>query len=55
MMAKRYNLHVKKLTRQEVFKEGYGQRIFGIINDTFKDLYGYSELSQKQIDHYVKK
>ena len=54
MIEKRYNLHVKKLTRREVFKEGYGQRIFSIINDTFKDLYGYSELSQKQIDHYVK-
>src|SRR5574344_1960987 len=54
MIEKRYNLHVKKLTRKEVFDEGYGQRIFSIINDTFKDLYGYSELSQKQIDHYVK-
>ena len=54
MIEKRYNLHVKKLTRREVFKEGYGQKIFYIINDTFKDLYGYSELSQKQIDHYVK-
>ena len=54
MIEKRYNLHVKKLTRDEVFKEGYGQKIFSIINDTFKDLYGYSELSQKQIDHYVK-
>ena len=54
MIEKRYNLHVKKLTRREVFKEGYGQKIFSIINDTFKDLYGYSELSQKQIDHYVK-
>ena len=54
MIEKRYNLHVKKLTRDEVFKKGYGQKIFSIINDTFKDLYGYSELSQKQIDHYVK-
>lgn len=54
MIEKRYNLHVRKLTRREVFKEGYGQKIFSIINDTFKDLYGYSELSQKQIDHYVK-
>lgn len=54
MIEKRYNLHVKKLTRREVFKKGYGQKIFSIINDTFKDLYGYSELSQKQIDHYVK-
>lgn len=53
MIEKRYNLHVKKLTRQEVFKQGYGQKVFSIINDTFKDLYGYSELSQRQIDHYV--
>ena len=54
MIEKRYNLHARKVTRREVFKEGYGQRIFEIINETFKDLYGYSELSQKQIDHYVK-
>ena len=54
MIEKRYNLHARKVTRREVFKEGYGQRIFEIVNETFKDLYGYSELSQKQIDHYVK-
>ena len=54
MIEKRYNLHARKVTRREVFKEGYGQRIFEIINETFKDLYGYSELSQKQVDHYVK-
>ena len=54
MIEKRYNLHARKVTRREVFKEGYGQRIFEIINETFKDLYGYSELSQRQIDHYVK-
>ena len=54
MIEKRYNLHARKVTRREVFKEGYGQRIFEIINEAFKDLYGYSELSQKQIDHYVK-
>ena len=54
MIEKRYNLHARKVTRREVFKEGYGQRIFEIINETFKDLYGYSEVSQKQIDHYVK-
>ena len=54
MIEKRYNLHARKVTRREGFKEGYGQRIFEIINETFKDLYGYSELSQKQIDHYVK-
>lgn len=54
MITKRYNLRVKKLKRSEVFKEGYGQKIFEVINDTFKDLYGYSTLTQRQIDQYVK-
>ena len=54
MIMKRYNLHIKKLTRKEVFEGGYGRRVFELINETFKNLYGYSELSDKQIDQYVK-
>ncbi len=54
MIQDRYNLHVKKVTKKEVFEGGYGKKIFNIINDTFKDLYGYSELSDKQIDQYIK-
>lgn len=54
MIQKRYNLHVKKLNRKEIFKDGYGQKIFEVINATFKDLYGYSQLTQRQIDQYVK-
>ena len=55
MIQKRYNLRVKKLKRNEIFgKDGYGQKIFDIINATFKDLYGYSTLTQRQIDQYVK-
>ena len=54
MIGDRYNLHVVKLTKDKVFKEGYGQRIFDIINETYSNLYGYSELSQKQIDQYIK-
>lgn len=53
MIEKRYNLHVKKLTRKEI-NAGYGRKIFEVINTTFKDLYGYSELTDRQIDHYVK-
>ena len=53
MIEKRYNLHVKKLTRKEIYKDGYGKRIFQLINDTYKDLYGFSQLSEKQIAQYV--
>lgn len=53
LVEKRYNLHVKKLTKKEVFEEGYGKRIFQLINECFKDLYSYSELSEKQVEQYV--
>ncbi len=54
MIEKRYNLHVRKLTKKDIFQGGMGQKIFDLINDTYKDLYGYSELSQKQIDQLIK-
>lgn len=53
LIMKRYNLHVRKPTKKEVFEEGLGHKLFYLINETFKDLYGYSELSDKQIDQYV--
>ncbi|MBR3727163.1 MAG: N-acetyltransferase, partial [Prevotella sp.] len=54
MIMKRYNLHVRTLTKKEIFDGGMGKKIFELINDTFKDLYGFSRLSDKQIDQYVK-
>lgn len=53
MIEKRYNLHVRKLTKHEVMKEGYGQKVFDLINETFKDLYGYSEMTPRQIHDYI--
>ncbi len=53
MIETRYNLHVKKLTRKDVFRGGYGKKIFDVINETFSHLYGYSELTPRQIDQYV--
>lgn len=53
MVEKRYNLHTRNLTQKDL-KAGFGRKIFEVINSTFKDLYGYSELTDKQIDHYVK-
>lgn len=55
MIQKRYNLQVKKLKRNEIYGEnGYGRKIFQVVNETFKDLYGYSKLTDRQIDQYVK-
>lgn len=50
---KRNNLHVLKVTkRKEILP--YAQQIFELLNIAYKDLYGFVELSDKQIDMYVK-
>ena len=53
MIEKRYDIHVHKFTRHELLHEGKGRRVFAIINATFKELYGYSELSDAQITQLV--
>lgn len=53
LVAQRYNLKVKKLTRRQIKKENYGQKLFALINQTYCVLYGYSLLSEKQIDQFV--
>lgn len=54
LVEKRYNLHVKKLTRKDVFQGGWGRKLFEIINATYTDLYGFVSLTDRQIDQYVK-
>ncbi|SES69796.1 N-acetyltransferase [Prevotella sp. kh1p2] len=53
MIENRYNLHVRKLTKKDIYQGGYGHKLFALINDTYQDLYGFSELTQRQIDQYV--
>ena len=53
MVGKRYNLRVRKFTRRELVSQGKGREIFDIINATYKNLYGYSQLSDRQIDELV--
>ena len=53
MIETRYNLHVRKFTKNDIFEGGYGRKIFELINTCFKDLYGYSELSDRQISQYI--
>ena len=53
MVRKRYGLRVHKFTRHELIEEGYGHRVFHLLNATYKDLYGFSELSERQVDKLV--
>ena len=54
LILKKYNLKIKKLTRKELKEKNYGQRIFDLINEAYRPLFGYSEMTQGQIDQYIK-
>jgi GNAT superfamily N-acetyltransferase len=53
MVAQKYNLKLRKFTTRQIKKEGYGRKFFNLINQTYCNLYGYSLLSDKQIDDFV--
>ena len=53
LIRDRYNLQVKKLSRSEMYEGGYGKKIFKLFNEAYSPLFGYSALSEKQIDSFV--
>lgn len=53
MVRKRYGLRVHKFSRRELIDEGYGRKVFDLLNATYIDLYGFSQLSDRQIDKLV--
>ena len=50
LIAKRYHIVPHKLTKRQLLHEGFGKRFFHILNECYKNLYEYSELSERQID-----
>lgn len=53
MVRRRYGLTVHKFTRKELVCEGWGHEVFRLLNATYKDLYGFSQLSDSQVDKLV--
>lgn len=54
LIQRKYNLRIKKYTSTSKLAKDYGQAIFELMNEAYQELYGYSALSQRQIDQYVK-
>ena len=47
------NLKVKKLTNKDITRRGYGYKIFHLLNEAYRPIFGFTELSDKQIDDFV--
>ncbi len=48
-----YDLHIHKLSKKDIFKRGYGQRIFALLNKAYRPLFGFSEMSPETCDKFI--
>jgi hypothetical protein len=48
-------LRVIKMTEKQISEEGYGHRVFDLLNEAYKPIFGFSALSSNQIDRYIHK
>ena len=53
IVKKKYGLRVIKYTSRSKIKKEYGRELFKLINESYDQLYGYSPLTEKQIDYYI--
>ena len=54
MVAKRFELKAEKFKSNRELASRYGKEIFELINKSYAPLYGFSALSDKQIEQYIK-
>ncbi len=53
-VKERMGLQAIKVTNKDIMN-GYGRKIFDLLNKAYQPLFGFSELSASQIDEFVKK
>ena len=55
IIRRKYDLRVRKITsKRDVVRSGQAHEIFRLINEAYAPLFGYSQMTERQIDQYVK-
>ena len=55
MVMKRYNLYPVHPKRSQIFgKEQIGRKVLDVINKSYQNIYGFSEMTEGQIDEYLR-
>lgn len=54
IVAERYGLHIRKITRKIVREEDYGTKVFELVNRTYCDLYDFTVMPEDVMQSYVK-
>lgn len=54
IIARKYDLHIRKLkSKREIRETGVAHEIFRLINEAYAPLFGFSKMTERQIDQYV--
>lgn len=53
LVTRRYKLRVVTFKSRKQLADRYGHELFRVINEAYDELYGYSPLTDRQIDHYI--
>ena len=48
-------LRVIKVTDEDIKKRNYGKKIFNLLNEAYRPIFGFSALSERQVDDFVNK
>ena len=48
-------LRVRKISRHDLLKGGYGQKVFKLLNEAYAPIFGFSALSEKQAEQFLAK
>jgi ribosomal protein S18 acetylase RimI-like enzyme len=54
IVKERFQLHVKDITNISEVVNKYGREVFEVIEKAYKNLYGVTELTERQIQYYIK-
>lgn len=54
LVKKRYGFRIRKFNNKKEIKEsGYIQKVLGVVNKAYANLYGYSEMDEEQMNTYA--
>lgn len=54
IVARKYKLRVAQFKTRDELAKRYGNALFELVNECYAPLYGYSPLSKKQIEQFIK-
>lgn len=54
IVERKYQLKVARFKSRSELAKRYGKQLFNLVNECYSELYGFSKLSDKQIEQYIK-